>query len=805
MDATSTLVRALHTNRLLTPGQLDEVARELCSRFPEARSLARELLQRGWLTPFQINQVLAGRGADLVLGQYVLLERLGEGGMGTVYKARQQTLDRIVAIKVIRKERLSNPILAKRFVREVQAAAQLSHPNIVMAYDADQIGATSFLVMEYVEGTDLGRLVKQSGPLPVAQACDFIRQAALGLQHAHDKGMVHRDIKPSNLLVTKPTSPGNAFGQVKILDMGLARLQETDENSGTALTHEGSVVGTPDFIAPEQAMDSHLVDIRADIYSLGCTFYYLLAGQVPFPGGTALEKLLKHRLEPPTPIEQLRPEVPPHVAAVLRRMLAKRPEERYQTPAAVAAALAEGTATDFAAPPVASTRSLPVLVTAHGHTPAEAVETTDLSRPRASAPRSRRQLLLLGGGGLAAALLLGGLLLVTGRSGPGSVTEKPSATESEPESPAAAALRELLARPRQTAAEQEALRQAIVAFRVRYPGTPEAHRAAKLLRQLSSPLDGIESKGLDWKTQSFFTKQGVELAAVVCRPPLFPLRHTVRSLAFTPDGRALVAGRDEGIVHVWEFPSLQQMKFSPHKDRITALACSPDGKLAASASHDEPVKLWEVSSGREGPRLPAQANGVWSAAFAPDAQAVAWGSDDGQIRLWRLGGGKPPEVFTHGSPVHALAFAPSGKTLASAGRDGSLRIWDLAAHTSRQLQGHKGRVTCLAYSPDGQLLASGSYDQTVKLWETATGKELKSLPDHASGVAGVAFAPDGQSLASMSAGGAIYRWDPSTGKQLQEIRLPFAGHCLAFAPDGRHLAAACGPGMVLIFRLGTLR
>ena len=203
--------------------------------------------------------------------------------------------------------------------------------------------------MEYVEGTDLSKLVREYGPLPVPHACNYILQAALGLQHAHEKGMVHRDIKPSNLLVswgssrnvqTAPVGTA-ATGRpvVKILDMGLARLIDAEDGVTSELTQEGAVMGTVDYLAPEQALDSRKADIRSDLYSLGCTFYFMLTGKVPFPGGTATEKLLKHRLDEPTPVEQLRPEVSPGLAGVVRKLMAKKPGERYQTPAEVVRAL----------------------------------------------------------------------------------------------------------------------------------------------------------------------------------------------------------------------------------------------------------------------------------------------------------------------------------------------------------------------------------------------------------------------------------------------------------------------------------
>jgi serine/threonine protein kinase len=330
------LADALRQYRLLEPEQLDEVTRHLQGRFPDPKALARELIGRGWLTPYQANQVLQGKGHELLLGSYVLLERLGEGGMGAVFKARNWKLGRVVALKLIRKERMARPEAVRRFQREVRAAAALSHPNIVMAHDADTVGGTHLLVMEYLEGaTDLARLVRARGPLRIAVACEVVRQAALGLQHAHEKGLVHRDIKPHNLLLTA----GGA--QVKILDMGLALLSNpcADEDSGT-VTQLGTVVGTVDYLAPEQARRAHTVDIRADIYSLGCTFYFLLTARVPFPEEAFTEKLLRHQFDDPTPAEQLRPEVPQAVSAIVRKMMAKKPEDRYQTPAEVAQALA---------------------------------------------------------------------------------------------------------------------------------------------------------------------------------------------------------------------------------------------------------------------------------------------------------------------------------------------------------------------------------------------------------------------------------------------------------------------------------
>jgi serine/threonine-protein kinase len=375
------LVRALRAGSLLSNGQVDVLAREILPRFPEPRALARELMRRDWVTAYQVNQLFLGRGQDLLLGPYVLLERLGEGGMGQVFKARHRKLHRVVALKVIRRDKLLHPDAIRRFYREVQAAAALSHPNIVAAYDAGEIDGTYYLSMEHVDGRDLGKTVKQDGPLAVAVACDYVRQVALGLQHAFEKGLVHRDIKPSNVVVQGAGSQSEGGALVKILDMGLARIQSPlpveGEQSGT-LTQNHAMLGTPDFIAPEQARNPRDVDTRSDLYSLGCTFHYILTGQVPFPAERAMEKLLKHYLEMPVPVESLRPGVPASVGQVVRKLMAKDPGQRYQTPAelseALGALLAAGLPASVSAVPVA----IPVGPTRSTEpTPAEGPPTVD--------------------------------------------------------------------------------------------------------------------------------------------------------------------------------------------------------------------------------------------------------------------------------------------------------------------------------------------------------------------------------------------------------------------------------------------
>jgi serine/threonine protein kinase len=291
-----------------------------------------------------------------MLGQYRVLEQLGAGGMGQVYKAIHPAMERLVALKVLKPELTRDADARARFQREVRSAARLFHPNVVVAYDAAEVRGLWFLVMEYVEGTDVARLFRRHGRPPLGMACEIVRQAALGLQHAHEQGMVHRDIKPANLIVAwdRPSSGTSASSVpvppgwpepplVKILDFGLARLapgSDTAARPGEALTVEGTVFGTPEFIAPEQARDSRAADIRSDIYSLGCVLYALLAGRPPFVSPHAAEVYTMHLKQAPAPVETYCPEAPPELARVVDRMLAKKPEDRYQAPREVAEALA---------------------------------------------------------------------------------------------------------------------------------------------------------------------------------------------------------------------------------------------------------------------------------------------------------------------------------------------------------------------------------------------------------------------------------------------------------------------------------
>src|SRR3954470_20476351 len=333
---TNKLVDLLRRSNLVDEAKLASFLEKAAIAHGEAalenqQKLAKLLIAENLITRWQADKLLAGKHKGFRLGKYKLLGQIGKGGMSSVYLAEHELMRRRVAVKVLPKNRVGDSSYLERFRLEARAVARLDDPNIVRAYDIDNDGDVHYIVMEYVDGQDLHQIIVGQGPLDYDTAADYIAQVANGLQHAHEMGLVHRDIKPANCLVDK-------HGTVKLLDLGLAKLTEDDQASLT-MANEENVPGTADYLAPEQALNSHEADGRSDIYSLGCTLYFLLTGSPPFPEGSISERLLKHQTARPDSIFKARPDAPASLVEICEIMMSKKPAERPQTAGDVAAIL----------------------------------------------------------------------------------------------------------------------------------------------------------------------------------------------------------------------------------------------------------------------------------------------------------------------------------------------------------------------------------------------------------------------------------------------------------------------------------
>jgi serine/threonine protein kinase len=374
---TDELLAVIHKSELIPAQRLEAFVSSVADASPRAspREMAQLLIAAGLLTHFQAEQCLQGKWRGFTIGKYKVLERIGSGGMGTVYLCEHLKVGRRVAIKVLPTSQATNPSALGRFYREARASGVLDHPNLIKAHDIDQESGLHFLVMDYVDGANLQDIVAKTGPMDIVRAAHYIRQAALGLQHAHQAGLIHRDVKPANILLERS-------GNVRVLDLGLARFFNDNTDLLTLEYDERNVLGTADYVAPEQALNSHEVDGRADVYSLGASFYFLLTGQPPFAGGKVAQKLIWHQVRQPPPVRQLRPEVPEELATVLARMMAKNPAHRYQIPAEVAEALAPWTRAPIPPPPE---HEMPQLSPAVAPTAGAAVTAVTTPRPTATA------------------------------------------------------------------------------------------------------------------------------------------------------------------------------------------------------------------------------------------------------------------------------------------------------------------------------------------------------------------------------------------------------------------------------------
>ncbi|HEY1378630.1 MAG TPA: serine/threonine-protein kinase [Gemmataceae bacterium] len=728
------LLTAIRKSGLLAEDQIDAQLADLPSGTDSA-AILRKFIKAGLLTKFQANCLAQGKYRNLIIAsKYKVLDYLGDGGMGQVFLAEHLLMKRQVALKVPPAKKLADPGMLARFIREARALAALDHPNIVRAFDLEQFGRLYMLAMEYVDGPSLRDLVAEHGPRQPGQAAHYIAQAAQGLQHAHEAGWVHRDIKPANLLVD-PT------GVVKVLDLGLAFLLGEDADSPTRKFDENAVLGTADYLAPEQAIDSHQVDIRADIYSLGATLYFLLTGRALFDCSTVAQKLLAHQVKDPPSVGLMRPDVPVGLRKVLAKMLAKDPADRYQTPAETAKALmpfasdADLTPPPRAGKPVGPIRRIgePSLASTL-HTRA----TTAATRRGVPAlgPMFRRLLThpdwrVKAGAGAAAGvvLVLTGMLSAYVFRG-----HKVSAAGTPPVPPLAAV-------------------------------APAHHAGERLVFQAhSGPAECVR---------------------------------------ILPDGRFLTGG-DDRVMRLWDASGRQVLKqFHGHTETLRGVHLVPtDSRLALSTARDGTIRLWNLEAGTEVRQFLGHVGQVWWADVSPDGRLLLSCGQDKTIRLWDLRtGAEIRRLVGHTEIVTCVAFLPDGRRAVSCSTDRSARLWDTqtgAVLSSITLPAQAYRLTLAA---DGRrvVLASRS---SVQVWDVETAQVIfyETVIDAKSYMEEGRFSPDGHWLLAGGSDGGVRIWDVTTGRDLPIMKV-FKGKILevVWAADGRSFAVSCSDGTIRVW------
>lgn len=815
-SAVEEFLTSLTRSGLLTEQQLIDLRGE-AGRLPgdvPAQEFAAQLVQRKLLTHWQAGMLLAGHTA-FFLGKYKLLSELGRGGMGVVLKAEQVPMRRVVALKVMSRKLVHDAQAVARFHREIQTAAALTHPNVVTAIDADHVHDTHFLVMEYVDGEGLDVILKRQERLPTEIACDYIRQAALGLQHAFEMGLAHRDIKPSNLLVTRDR---DRRAVVKILDMGLACFT-TALRSDAGLTATGQILGTPDYIAPEQARDTKSADIRSDIYSLGCTLFRAIAGRLPFEGRNVVEQLMARAMSDAPPLRQYVPNASPELERIVGQMLARDPSQRYQTPAEVAQALepfctGAVSAMDFvstagaAIPPAGAGKSVTPLKVisaeddsalnqflddlAHVDQPDRMLRSED---PAAS--RSFRLGTWLSG----AAVLILGILFIPriwqGRNDKPLTAAAAPGARRVPVEPALSAVNQAYVEEsrRQQEVQRETEERRRIEAREIIEKAAEATKERELDAEQALPEFAaraaepeITFPELARDLQAFKAKHGGTQAAVAAAEMLTKLRSPLDRL----DPQKLpqicfdhwrAAGQAPPRELVGVLGDLRRKAPS----WLQGMATSPDGRCLAVGGG----KFIHLVDPRDGSIRKTLAEPGFVLAVSPDAKILAsamW--PDQEIDLWNLDSGKvEARLPGHRGQIWCLAFTPDGRTLVSASSDLTIRIWDMATRTCRQELPAVvtfGSVCCLAVSPDGETLAATATEDMVRCYAIASGQSQRTLKHQ--GVRSVAWSPAGEFIATAAIDGSVKIWDPSGNEVNSFPGVDRHADFLRFDPGGRHLA-----------------
>jgi WD40 repeat protein/serine/threonine protein kinase len=843
------LLALIRGSGVLDPYRLEAFLADHPALPDSAQALTGALIQTGLLTMFQAERLLQGKSRGFVIGGYRILDRLGIGGSSQVFLAEHQKTGRRVAIKAMPLDAGEDPTVVERFRREARAAARLDHLNIVRAQDIGSVGRMHFIVMEFVDGTDLRTLVERSGQLSPTRAAQCGRQVAQALQYIHQAGLIHRGIKPSHLILDRS-------GLVKLTGLGLARFcrPPIDPSQRGARAR-----GVLDYLAPEQVEDGVEVDIRTDIYGLGATLYFLLVGHPPFQPGSVTNKSTRAQMLKPEDIHQLRPEVPEGLATVVRRMMAKSSAQRYQTPHEVVAALTpweterapvttdknqrplrnearpqqrppQVPALPNHEPPRGEARPKPRSVRSEPQPRSVRSEPQPNQRLPQNQPPAQAQPLRP----VPAAPGINGILPPPApeRSVPRPTVEPPVP---RPRADRARGLRYANNRP-------EAVRPVPMPLdngRPAWAGTPRSRPPAprRWGRFLSTLLGlglvfGLAGGGAFWYVSGRPKGPGPRVAVEQPDPDRDPglictfTGHTsrVEAVAWSPDGSQLLSGSQGGELFLWDpktFARLRRTTFPQLEGGVSSLAWSPDGRYVVTGGRQESVRLWNAEDKALKRVLPEEvASWNTGVAFSPDSRWVVSCCNPGAVRIQDIEIGD--RVTTCGRPADlrrpwcSVAVSRDGKYVLAGGADGTLVSYDAKKGTEvRRFVGHQKAICRVACSPTRDYLASCGSDGQVILWDMGTGQEVRRFTGHTDCVEWVGFSPDGRFLlttegATGPAGKigpdqGLRLWEVSSGKELHRFGgIPEKVHCAAFSPDGRMVAAGCGDKSVRLYHVGKI-
>ncbi len=710
----------------------------------------------------------------LRLGDYELLEEIARGGMGVVYRARQLSLNRVVAVKVVLHGAFSSPGHVRRFRTEAEATATLRHPNIVSVYEVGQYNGHHFLSMEYVEGSNLAELVREQ-PLPARQAAQYVKAIAEAVHHAHQRGVLHRDLKPSNILL-------DGFDQPRVTDFGLAKILDQDAE----LTASGEVLGSPNHMAPEQAAgDFSKITALSDIYSLGSILYQLLTGRPPFQGGTLAELLARVQTAEPVPPRQLNPSVPADSQSICLKCLQKEPNRRY----ASAQALADDIGRFLDQKPV-------------------------LARPVSGIERAwlrcrRRPVLAALTGALALAVLCGlaGIIWQWRRA----------------EFHAAGERRQRLAAEANAARTRLNLYAADAAFAAQAIQDGDYGLARRTLDDLRPREDEPDLRGFEWRYLWNLSRCD-QLATLTGH------KWIVTCATFSPDGKQIVTGGMSGEVRVWDVATHECLReFSPDTHSLWAASFTPDGKtLMLAGTHG--IQFWNTETWRiinhfsgklaslsgdgntvaiseSSPFYFEEAGAVrilnWRTgetlrqfsqpgrrpALSPDGHRLAVAGAARDILLWDADSGELLRTLPTERSVWSLNFSPDGRRLVSTGWAGDALVWDLGSDAApHTISANHLNLWSVLFSPDGSMILTTSSDQTARLWDAVTLEPKAVLHGHANEVWCAAFSRDGKMLATGGKDQNVMLWQPEFA--IQKAAIPYENESKPiFSPAGEHLFA----------------